>query len=92
MVRNEANAEDADENQHFLPRPLKLPGAEGGRLSLLSLQHLAGGTVVTESHREEHQQKDGGSTNVKGSVDQFDGITVQVLTAVFIRPVRFQGF
>lgn len=81
VVRDKANAEDADQHQHVPTWLGKLLGTGGRRLPLLRQRQPAGGAVVEEDQGDKDEQEDGGGAGVDDFVEQAELFTVQDVTA-----------
>lgn len=81
VVRDEADAEDADQHHHVPARLGELLGAQGHGLLLLSQRQPAGGAVVEEDEGDEDEQEDGGGEGVDDLVEEAELFTVQDITA-----------
>lgn len=81
VVRDEADAEHADQHQHVPARLGELLGARGHGLLLLSQRQPAGGAVVEEDEGDEDEQEDGDGEGVDDLVIEAELFTVQDVTA-----------
>lgn len=81
MVRHEANAEHADQNQHVPAGLCQLIGVGGRRLIPLRQQQPARGGGVEEDQGQKDQQEDDQQAGVDDLVDQVELLALQDVTA-----------
>lgn len=81
MIRDEANAKDADQNQHVSAGLGELFGGGRRRLPSLHQQHPSGDAAVQEGQGAQDKQEDDKADGVDGFVEQVHLRTLQEITA-----------